>query len=269
MHWESKIKISAGLFAASVLALVAVECFAEERFALGVAYVQDGSCGSDGLTYLDAGYDRSGGEFEAHADVRVGPAGGDCREDATAYSLELERSWPIRGRVQAIAKFLASEHAQTSPYAQVGSDGIPLLRADGQALFPVYLPSGTARSVGGVFGLSLATAAGEFDAGVNIVPLPFAEGDERTLHLGWTHSAGDFDFRVSADVLGPEPLTNASVTWTRGNVQVELEHVSGLNALTDGAPAVQAIEDAMFAAAGSPRDSSFRVSFRYAVDFTR
>lgn len=248
---------------AAVLAAPAAD--AGETLAIGVSYVQDGSCGSDGLTYLDAAYDRAGGDFEAHADVRVAPHGGDCREDATAYSLELERSWPLTGRIQGLAKFLASEHAQTSPYAQVGADGVPLLRDDGQALFPVHLPSGTAKAVGGVVGISIPTTVGEWDLGVNLVPQPFAAGDERTLHVGWTHVIGDFGLRVSAEVGGPETLSDASLTWTRGNLQIDLAHVRGLNALTDGAPATQEIEGAQFLSVGSPKNSMWKLAFRYAV----
>ena len=208
------------LAAIAAVMLLAPLANADERLAVGVSYVQDGSCGSDGLMYLDAAYDRSGGPFEAHADVRVAPSGGDCREEATAYNLEIERSWPLTARIEGIAKFLASENAQTSPYAQVGSDGMALLRDDGRALFPVYLPSGTAKAVGGVIGLSFPTAnAGEFDLGYNIVPTSFSEGDERTLHVAWTYEIGDFDLRLTAELGGPETLTDASLTWTRGNLQ--------------------------------------------------
>lgn len=233
---------------------------------MGASHVRDGSCGDGGRTYLDALYERSGGDFEARAVVRVAPSGGDCREDATAYELELERSWPLAGRVQGLVKFLASEHAQTSPYAQAGGDGQPLLRPDGQALFAVHLPSGSARAVGAVAGASVATALGEFDGGVNLVPQPFAGGGARTLHLGWTLSAGGFGLRLSADVGGPETLASASAAWTRGNIRIELAHSLGLNALTDGAPAVQEIEGARFFAAGAPRDSATTLSLRYSIE---
>lgn len=240
---------------------------ADERLSMGASYVDDGTCGSDGLWYLDAAYERRGGAFEAHADVRVAPNGGDCRQDATAYTLELERSWPLTGRIQGLAKFLASEHAQTSPYAQMGADGTPLLRDDGQALFPVHLPSGTAKTVGGVIGISVPTAnVGEFDIGYNLVPQPFAAGDERTLHVAWTHAIGEFGLRAGADVGGPETILDVSLTWTSGNLQIAVAHVRGLNALTDRAPATQEIEGAKFVSVGAPKDSALSLSFRYAID---
>ena len=255
-------------FAAALLAaaLSLSSAAAAERLAVGVSHVRDGSCGDGGRTYLDAAYERAGGPFEARAEIRAAPSGGDCREEAVSYSLELERSWPLAGRLQGLAKFTAAERAQTSPYAQAGADGAPLLRPDGQALFAVHLPSGTARTVGGVLGASLATAAGEIDIGINLVPQPFALGDERTLHLGWTLAAGGFAFRAAAEAGGPETLLDAGASWTRGNIQIAVSHARGLNALTDGAPPVQEIGGARFFAAGAPRGSATTLSIRYAID---
>ena len=42
------------LAAIAAVMLLAPLANADERLAVGVSYVQDGSCGSDGLMYLDA-----------------------------------------------------------------------------------------------------------------------------------------------------------------------------------------------------------------------
>lgn len=226
----------------------------DESLTVYLSHVDDGGC-SDAAVVAEAEYSRTGGPLEATASVRTAPSGGDCRRDATAYRFDVERAFALGGSGwDAIAKFVAAEHAVAAPYGLVDEAGALIARADGGPLFATLLPAGTAQTVIAAIGVSRSTPIGEIDFALNLVPVDWAvHEDGRTLHLGWTQRAGAFAFGLGVDV-GEETFGDFRVTWSRGNAQCKFEHAWGLGTIDAGVPAVQTVAGAPFALQGDPRD---------------
>ena len=244
------------------LGLFTTNTHADERVSIGLAYIDNGSCG-DPVYVADAEYVRTGGDLEARAEVNTGPSGGDCRQAFTNYDINLERTVAeIGAGWSAIFKLGADRNAFTSAYAQVVNGQVDL-RPDGQASFPVNLPAGVATNAIGAIALSRAVGFGEIDLGYNVVPVDFADGSsERTVHLGYDAEVGPVEFGVSFDTNSNNSFGDAYAVWSHGLAEVKLAYQWGLNSLFDGAPATQQVNGAQFTSVGQPDDDTFTASFR-------
>lgn len=202
-------------------------------------------------------FDRSGGDFEAHASVNVAPTGGDCTVRGVAYGIELESEFNDRW----IAKFVADRRDVAAPYALADSMGNVVTRdSDGMALFPTHLPAGAAETVVAALGVSFDVGSGEIDLGANIVPVDWADGTKgNTLHIGVSQEVGDFAFALNADV-GADSFGDLRLNWTRGFATCEVTYAFGLNAVDNGAPPMAYVGEAMtpFTKVGAPNNTSRR-----------
>ena len=225
---------------------------AQERVSFLGSYIDDGSC-PEAPVFLEGEYSRVGQPLEAYGSLRVAPSGGDCRQNSTSYTVDLERSFDIAGSWDALAKFSADERSFAAPYAQVIGGQVDL-RPDGQAAFPVFLPAGTAKTLTAGLGLSRSFGIGEVDLAVNLVPVDWSEhGPGQTLHLALNKHWDQWEFGVAVDV-GRGSFGDARLIYRQGVAQIKADCAWGLNSIYDGAPAFQVVREARFMAAGAPQD---------------
>lgn len=260
--WRVFLLSSLAVLTSMALMAFATLALAEESVSFYFSHVDDGGCAVPARA-VEGEYVSSGGPFEALASVRVAPSGGDCETQAVAYNLELERSFGGYW----LTKFVAAENAAASTYG-LAQDGELIQRGDGGPLFATNLPAGTAKTVAAIIGTSRPTPFGEFDLGVNLVPVDWADGDSgNTLHGAWSNSFGAFDLSFRADV-GQDSFGSARAAWSRGIATIKLGYDFGLNAVDDGSPAVQYVNGAEFLQLGSPQDDrvSIGVGLTWSVD---
>lgn len=235
----------AAAFAAGLPALMIAPAVADSRLDLSYAWADNGSC-SEATETLALTFTGETGLLEAYADVRQAPAGGDCREQGLAGTLELRVPWVVNPGAEvewgALALFEAHRYSVHGTYALAGGE----LRADGRPAHPVVLPAGTVDAWDAVLGASAAWRGLTVELGAGLVPRDWADGEiSHTAHLGlgaelpllWgtveVATAVDTDFRghaFSAHRLVWRPETG----WI--GLSVGLHHERGLAQLANEAP---------------------------------
>lgn len=251
-------------FAIGLALLVLSSAKAQDSLSFGGTYLDDGSC-EDPATTLEARYSHNGERLEVDGVIRVAPSGGDCRQDSISFDISAEYEANVwDGACDVLGKFGASEHAYAAPYAQV-VNGMVDLRPDGNANFPVNLPSGVAKAVTGGGGVSCTSDFGEIDVTANIVPVDWSDGTSgQTVHLSWTKELENWEFGVDVDY-GNDTFGDARLSWRHGIARINLEYRWGLNAISDGAPMYQMVRDARFQATGAPLDNLTALSVTFDV----
>ena len=239
-----------GAGVASLLYLMSGAAFAQDvetSVAFDVGSANIGDCGArPWQTTLSGTYARTGGDFEAFANVTVAPFGGDCRQDAVSYNLEFEHSFG-----NWLAKFGADSRAVSGVYHQLGADGAKLSKVpDDLQPIPRVLPAGVADTITAILGRSFGVGGAELDVGVNIVPVDFAGGQSgQTLHIGYTVNVGEFDFRFSVDT-GRETFGDLRLDWARDHATCHVGGAFGLDGLDTGEPTDQTVDGVGYRFAG-------------------
>ena len=252
---------SVALAALGVVALVAA-ADAQERIGVGYSMVDDGGCPEVGHI-LVAEYDlRKQGVLDARGRVRTAPSGGDCRQDALTYDISVARYFSA-GAVDILVEFGANEQAASAPYALTLNGMVIPRPGDGKPLNVQTLPAGAATTVVGVIGLSRDVGALRISGGYNFVPVDWAvagtvqHGRSLQLGAGWDRGGG-----FSADMavnIGRSHFGGASASYrfalsSRLDLGLGVLHRWGINAVDNGAPDEQVIEQAVFRRIGAPRN---------------
>ena len=247
---------------AAVIAAVAgaPTASAQERIGIGYSMVDDGGCPEIGHI-LVAEYDlRKSGVLDARGMARTAPSSGDCRQDTLNYDVSIARYFSA-GAVDILVEFGANEQAAAAPYA-LTLDGVVIPRPDGQPLNVQTLPAGAATTVVGVIGLSRAVGPLRLSGGYNFVPLDWAVAGAvergRSVQLGAGWDRGGFSANLSVNV-GRSHFGGASAAYrfaldSRFDLGLGLQHRWGINAVDNGAPDEQIIEQAVFRRVGGPRN---------------
>ena len=234
----------------------------EERLGFRWDYLDDGGC-PVASNAVSGTYDRESEVYDVHAMVRTQPSGGDCRVQATAYTVQVERRYAIRGGWEAVAKFGADRRSVAAPYAIVDSAGRILARPDGGPSDPVTLPAGSAETLGGYLGVSRTFGDLRATAAVNVVPVDWStEPDSIAAHIAASYDLGDFlDVDASADI-GRDWYGSARASWRRsvaGRIGVEVSggYAWGLTSVDAGVPVSQTFAALPVTLQGPARDTSF------------
>ena len=276
------LTIAIAWLAFAVFATQAVR--ADESVYASFSLTDDGSCERE-LPTFELGYDRNTDELDVRGDIRLAPAGGDCRDDSLSYNVEAERRFDFGFGFDGLVKFQASENSLAAPYAIVDDMGNVLTRADGGASDPVLLPAGRARTVLGILGASRtfdisSNSSVDLAVGRNFSPVGFADGSEsQTVHVALSASiadvlGGDIGANVSFD-RGDDggQFGQADVAWTRDiddsgwALRVAYSTNWSLNELASDAPAMATFSGLPAVNLGAPADraSYFSLGFSRAL----
>ena len=232
----------------------------EEHLSFAYRYADDGGCAEAGHS-IAGGYRRESEPLGIFAHVRSAPSGGDCTTASLSYTVDVERRFPLGETAwSGIAKFAADKRSTSAAYALTDGDRV-IPRADGMPLFATFLPAGAAETVGGMLGAAVDVGRWQFDIAGNVVPVDWADGSKgRTLHFAVSGDVVGLDVNASVDI-GHDVFGDARIAWAKPlfgafDVQVALGYQFGLNAIDDGAPAVQFVQGAKFLKAGAPQDGA-------------
>ena len=241
-----------------------------ERVGVGYSITDDGGCPEVGNT-LTAEYERRAGFLDVSGWVRTAPSGGNCRQDAFSYDVELVRYFDLR-TFDLMVEFGANEQAAHAPYAlTLGGMVIPR-PSDGGPLNVQNLPAGATTTITGVVGLSRMVGPLRVSAGVNFVPVDWMVNgmvqQGRSVQLGTGYGRGGFrlDWSVNAGEHANFGEVSSSYRWDLSSgfdMGLSLEHRWGINAVDNGAPDEQVIEEAVYRRIGAPRNHATFASLTF------
>ena len=190
-----------------LVAVAAVVAFAStwaqaqgERIGIGWSMGSDGSCSVAARTLL-AEYERTSAVSDIIGRVRLAPSGGDCRVQSQSYQLSADRWWTM-GAVDLMLEVGVNKQTLFSPYDREdpARPGHVLRREDGGAELPNSFPVGSPHIYTGAVGVSRDFGGLRAGAGVNLIPVPWAEYDAGpTLRLSSGYSAGGLGVDAAVD----------------------------------------------------------------------
>ena len=245
----------------------------EERMGFAWTHLNDGGCDVAANT-LTGSYTREAAVYDVYGMVRTGPSGGDCRRNASAFTIAVERRYAIGGGFSAVAKFGADRRSTAAAYALVDSAGEVLARPDGMASDPVTLPAGSMETVGGYLGVTTPEFAGlRLTGAFNVVPVDWVkDGMVESGYAGHVAAAYEvgsgFDLSAQADFAladfahwygGTRASWRPNVPGRLG-LEVSADYSFGLTAVDGGEPMEQTFAGLPVVLQGAPRDTAFSVS---------
>lgn len=237
--------LAAIAFAACLPALVIAPAVADARLDLSYAWADNGSC-SEATETLQLTFTGETDLLTAYADVRQAPAGGDCREQGLAGTLQLRLPFVVNPGATvewaALALVEAHRYSVHGTYALVGQP----LRPDGRPAHPVVLPAGTVDAWDAVIGATAEWRGLTVELGVGLVPQDWADGEtSRTAHFGLGAELpilwGTVEVATSIDAdFGGHAFSAHRLVWRpetgRIGLSVGIHHERGLGQLASEAP---------------------------------